>query len=672
MKRNKFLTFMVSFSVFVTVMAAYVRPVAAYDVTCTTTGCITTALTHGDTVINITLDDHIDFEDITGGSGFVIPAGKDVTIDLNGKTISGYRDTATSTQIILNNGNLTLKDSQPRASWGSIEMSSNAMGVGHDTGSYNISNNQGTVTIESGRYINLGGADVPYVINNMPGGSSTEPAVVNIYDGYFESTGSSVFRMYTWYSPVDNIVNIYDGEFYGWGSVGWIQTGNNNPASTGKFELNVYDGDFHGGNTGVFYVSYHYRADANYPDVSINIEDGNFYSRIQSGYTGTRFQSTIGYMMSYFVAGDNPVGHAANIAPKLTVKGGRFDHETTLKNIDHTMYSPNGAVEFDTANFNITAGHFTWDPVDYLKDTTLPAAKYTPADSYIWYHVSNSYISEGLALAGDDDDTLGLDRFEIIRNTFRVNTTVPGNLVKSDVEFFVNSGASMEILSGGTLTNEGRITNDGITRIDGGTLMNKTIIVNNDEFYHLGGSVSGVPGAIISHGPLAKTDASASATVFYNDLYDGTSIPLTGTDVAEFFYEYISDNHWAMFVMDVQNGEIAVAPHNGRRDGVSSSDCEYHSSSIITVTASPTPSGKVFSHWNVISPDPLKDTRINDIYSETAVYEMGMYGVRLEAVYIDRGPGPNTGDYSTIVLPVVMMTLMAMVAVVSLKLLKKD
>ena len=85
----------------------------------------------------------------------VIPEGKDIVFDLNGKTLSGGTDSNPENKdkpAILNNGTIVIKDSS-NPSTGMIKRDDVEVG----SESYYVLNNQGTMTIESGTVYNNSG-----------------------------------------------------------------------------------------------------------------------------------------------------------------------------------------------------------------------------------------------------------------------------------------------------------------------------------------------------------------------------------------------------------------------------------------------------------------------------------------------------------------------------------
>ena len=518
---------------------------------CSSVSDITDALASADNEIEIVLMADIPVGDVTGSSGFEIPAGKDVIFDLNGFDVTAGRTEYMSSQLILNKGTLTLQDtsSTDPEQWGTMEMGSTAYGVEeHTSGSYVVNNVSGTVTFKSGRYINLGGADVPYVFNNMssPAGGTV---TVNVEGGYLESVENDVFRMYEQTTSATNTVNISGGTLVGAGRVGWIQAERSVASSLGSFTINITGGELlvSTENTNfcrsVIEVYYYYKEDAQYAPVNINISDGLLYSRrgLKDSPSGFIYP-TISFVMSGGGTNSQRSAHALIAPLNLVITGGTFDNSPGGRNVNHSTFA-NSAFASDSVK--VSAGNFTYDPKPYIQGgSTVPTANYRPAGGQEWFYVTSDYISAGLANAGDGNSTPGIDAFEFLRGDYVVDATRLNNTVKSDVNMIVNAVATVEITTNGTLTNNGLITNNGVITTDGGLLQNNTLIVNNNEFYHLSGSVDGTTDAKITHGAAAETDADDDLTVFFLVHESDPYVPEIADEVAGLTYVYDYNNHW--------------------------------------------------------------------------------------------------------------------------------
>ena len=181
------------------------------------------AAKNGDTIVLL--------NDITAEETITIPAGAVVILDLNGKTISQTKAQTENYQMILNDGDLTIKSS---VEGGKISYT--------DTKGGNfISNtitNRGTLTLESGRIENMSSqavaeAGFPYAIDTSIWGSASE-VVINIKGGvvYCESYSSIRLRADSETEAVN--VNISGGEVYGRIEV---QNPSSNKATVGKLTI---------------------------------------------------------------------------------------------------------------------------------------------------------------------------------------------------------------------------------------------------------------------------------------------------------------------------------------------------------------------------------------------------------------------------------------------------
>jgi len=169
--------------------------------------------------------------------GLTIPAGKEVTLDLNGMTISRNTEAAISTAAITNNGVLTIEDSSATKS-GKIT----AFAANPDTASipYYASNtitNCGTLTVKGGTIENSTSNDAraAFPIDNN---STSRATIVNIEDGTI--TGRGAIRQFANSKDNANEVNISGGTVTGTSYGIWMQ----NPGSGDpKASLNISGGN---------------------------------------------------------------------------------------------------------------------------------------------------------------------------------------------------------------------------------------------------------------------------------------------------------------------------------------------------------------------------------------------------------------------------------------------
>lgn len=637
------------------------------DATCSTAACIQDELdamvsgAGSSTVITLTQGVVIDLGDFhgdstngfTGGVGFTIPAGYTVTLDLNGGSIKGRRvvhsgsgATAVScnTAMFVNYGNFIIKDTQydPNVTvsyspgtvadgdtssndsltttdfilpaGGVLQMSSNIYrdwnaynnnGTTHSTGAY-VVENRGTLTIESGNLINLGGADVPYVVNNLSDSNSSGPVTTTVNGGFLKAYAGTVFRIYTPNGTQLNTVNINGGELFGATTVVWIQQAG---PSTSKTVINVSGGTLTGEGYGTLRASIN-NASA---EVEMNVSGGTLINNSYK-YSETIVSTPkprVRYNINFDTMGNYTVMQAA--APKVLITGGEFisnvpaDDEGT--NISHVMpreYAPYYFVKTD--NFDIQGGIFTHNPADYVTDTDTPIASLTENDSLYRYYVENGFIMIGADVSSFNND----DKMDLISGILNLSNN-QSITVATNAEFDVNSGAVLNI--DGTFVNNGLLTNNG-TIDTTGTLTNNTVIQNDGVFTHTSGNVDGVIGAWIRNGANALTDTSDNLTVFHLIPADNSvEIPLTGTAIANTDFEFRRANSWVAYGLQVNGG---------------SGSGTYPSSKVVKISANAAPAGKVFSHW-----ETQDGNYFANMYAASTTYTMPKNGVIIIAIYKD-------------------------------------
>ena len=172
--------------------------------------------------------------DIAVDEGIIIEAGKELTLDLAGKTIARNTEAATSSAAITNNGNLTIKDS---VGGGKIT----AFAQNPDTAEipYYASNtitNCGVLTVQGGTIENStsDAARAAFPIDNN---STIRDAITNIEGGTV--TGRGAIRVYANSNTHKSELNITGGTVAGSSYGVWVQ----NPGSSDpKAALNISGG----------------------------------------------------------------------------------------------------------------------------------------------------------------------------------------------------------------------------------------------------------------------------------------------------------------------------------------------------------------------------------------------------------------------------------------------
>lgn len=146
-------------------------------------------------------------EDDETTDSITIPAGANVTLDLNGKTLTGTDTTDKNFGLIQNNGTLTVKN-------GTLKLTAT-----HNNGwsrySAVISNNPGgNLTIEDDTYIeHLGGTDMAYGIDILTNGGIGD-VFATINGGTIKSTYRAI-RQFLNSDSKQNSLTINGGEIYG-------------------------------------------------------------------------------------------------------------------------------------------------------------------------------------------------------------------------------------------------------------------------------------------------------------------------------------------------------------------------------------------------------------------------------------------------------------------------
>ena len=242
---------------------------------------------------NITLGGNIDLSDLLAAgtlstranetAGLVIPAGKSVTLDLNGYTISQTKEQTGAYAMINNKGTLTIEDSSANKS-GKI-----AYGDTGNGGNYasNTISNSGVLTINGGTIENNSSATVasngyPHPIDNS--------GVLTINGGTFTNNANySSMRIWTSNTDAEKCVVVINGGTFN-GCIDFQAHNNNNPTIPHYGTLTVTGGTF---NADTFTKSAIrvLRFGVNAEDMHATIKGGCFNGKVWVRNFGT-FDST--------------------------------------------------------------------------------------------------------------------------------------------------------------------------------------------------------------------------------------------------------------------------------------------------------------------------------------------------------------------------------------------
>lgn len=330
--------------------------------------------------------------DIVLEESLTIPANKNITIDLNGNTISGVDKSTVSYGLINNKGTLTITDT---IGTGKITLSATTNRFWNYYSS-TISNQQGTVIINSGTIEHTGGTDMAYAIDNLTNGNGGN-ASLTIDGGVLKSTYRAI-RQFANSTTCENILTINNGEIISTtdnkGAV-WLTNAN---AYTNKASLNI-----NGGSISAVYIYNPTNGDPSQFKININEECitskvtyGNINAKINNIYYETLdkalesisdteentvidlLSNTITINGEYTIPTNIKVTNGNLIISDITTLNGN-DSVITFENVNICNKS---TVTFGNINIKLLNGHFTFNPTKYLEDTKVAIS--SNEDGYIY------------------------------------------------------------------------------------------------------------------------------------------------------------------------------------------------------------------------------------------------------------------------------------------------
>ena len=199
-----------------------------------------------------------------------------IILDLNGWTITGETKTTLTAnhQMILNQGNLTIIDSSESGN-GTISYTYSGDSTNYSCYANTISNVQGTLTIEGGRFENNTRVEsqISYVIDNLTNGSLGD-AVLTIKDGIFSSPNYICVRGFANSTSCTNSITIEDGTF-----TGRVQLHDAN-ANANKAELKISGGTFNANSEegDAFYIY----AQGDSSELTVSVTGGDFTGNVRT------------------------------------------------------------------------------------------------------------------------------------------------------------------------------------------------------------------------------------------------------------------------------------------------------------------------------------------------------------------------------------------------------
>lgn len=224
------------------------------------------------------------YNDIVVSSKISVPNGKNIVLDLNGKTLSGAFNNQGGSALIENNGTLTIKNGKvislaqyPDVDWGE---------EGFPTYATNTISNKGILVIESDAIIenqtDVGGAS--YAVDNYSG------ATLTVNGGTLIAKDVAI-RMFSNSATAENKVVINSGSITGKRAV-WIHLPSSDSSVAPKTTLEIHGGELV--NTGTLNI-YSYSYGNSFAATNVTITGGTFSGDIAfgGGYKGDRETVTV-------------------------------------------------------------------------------------------------------------------------------------------------------------------------------------------------------------------------------------------------------------------------------------------------------------------------------------------------------------------------------------------
>ncbi len=267
------------------------------------------------TTIQMIADEAIE----VSGYALIIPATKNVVLDLNGHEVVGQCAGGSNSALIRNLGMLTImdgKDTEANGTGGGkliggADSTWTWDGSDDYSGSYasNLILNQGTLTVNSGWLENVSSGSAAYAIDNSPNAAN---AIVTVNGGVVKGTGTAI-RMFCNSTTYENILNQNGGEIVGTGYAGlWIQLPGSDSTKSVKASLNITGGKMKS-ESASGYAFYDYSYGNAFGNISYDIDGGEF-----TGYVYT-------YGAAMDISGGTFNSKIYDDGGDLTISGGTFN-----------------------------------------------------------------------------------------------------------------------------------------------------------------------------------------------------------------------------------------------------------------------------------------------------------------------------------------------------------
>lgn len=375
-------------------------------------------------VENITLDGNIDLGSLTTRAAasdvLTVAAGKNITLDLNGKTISYTKACESSYAMIANNGRLTINDSV-----GGGKISFKDTGAGDPTfgwGSYTIQNNN-TLVVNGGTIEHLGEQN-----------SATE--VKHMICAIFQYSGSTTINGGTISTPTYRSARLWHGDmtinggnFEGQVWVQAVDDSSNLTINGGTFAPRGADG------SSIFITNSEY-------EVNAAVNDGFFNTKI-----GCSNASKAG-VKGCIVGGTFTAAAIDNTNPALIAHGYMAEEENGV----FVVRKPQSLIDFENAIAN--GGN-----IQLTEDITLIEALNVPAGKEVVLDLNGKTLTadlSGYVLNNEEGGSLTISNGTITGVVYtgeNSNTTINSgtfNAVEGGKYVFLNYSGTLTI-NGGTI-----------------------------------------------------------------------------------------------------------------------------------------------------------------------------------------------------------------------------
>lgn len=347
----------------------------------------------------IILDGDLDFGSFTGAK-VEIAVGTEISLDLNGHTISGESsDEKVNAMLILNNGSLVIYDNS-QAKTGKITMTDTKKALGaYAVGSYTIKN-KGNLVVNSGTIENTGETDVPYPIDSDTTNRNTK---VTINGGTIIGTKAAI-RAFCNSTTYENEVIINDGIITAGYSAVWVSQVNKK-ANNGYLEVN--GGTITGVKSNGIYVS---------------VFDQSVFSNIKVKITGGTIKNNSLKSATFMYEPWEKDSDLANANIDLEITGGTFINE----NAEGRAFVQPAYLDIPVTYKNISGGTFSTDVTDYI------------AQGYVCKQVNNNYVvakEKEISILTLTNGTITVDKTKaIVGETITIEATAEEGYELSSIE----------------------------------------------------------------------------------------------------------------------------------------------------------------------------------------------------------------------------------------------